>query len=89
MPTSSQLAQRMHYSSLVPHQPLIISQHKQKAKKTLAEEAEGKQECAKVVSDSPNSTCGVLLLCSLCGHRGLLLRRLISCRMIDSMGNCF
>lgn len=54
MPTSSQLAQRVHYSSLVPHQPLIISQHKQKAKKTLAEKAEGKQEHPEVVSDAPS-----------------------------------
>lgn len=41
-PTNSQLAQEVHYSSLVPHQPLIISQHKRKAEKTLTEEAEGK-----------------------------------------------
>lgn len=54
MPTSSRLAQRAHYSSLLPHQPLIISQHKQKAKKTLAEEAEGKQEHPEVVSDAPS-----------------------------------
>lgn len=53
MPTSSQLAQRMHYSSMVPHQPLIVSQHKQKAKETLAEKAEGKQEHPEVVSDAP------------------------------------
>lgn len=47
-PTNSQLAQKVHYSSPVPHQPLIISQHKQKAEETLTEKAEGKQVCPEV-----------------------------------------
>lgn len=71
MPTSSHLAQRVHYSSPVPHQPVIISQRKQKASEMLAEKAEGKQEHPEVVSDAP------LLPCTL----------LISCCMIDSLGN--
>lgn len=51
---------------------------------TLPEKAEGKQERPEAVSDAPSPNLRTLLR-----HRGLLLRRLISCRMIDGPGNCF
>lgn len=62
VPADSQLAQKVHYSSLVPHLPLIISQHKQKAEKTLSEKAEGKRVCPEASVTLPDWTRG--LFCS-------------------------
>lgn len=67
----------MYYSSPVPHQPLIISQHKQKTEKTLAETPEGKGERSEASAAVQPQPFPVLFLCTLLGHKALLFRGLI------------